>query len=163
MTSRKLHTVLGTGACGAALFLALYAIPAWVSSPSNVQNVILSPTFWPYVLAGLTGITGLGLLATAWRGGLDDPPPTDEEEEGLGAWLRLAGLAAIMALTMLGLPTLGMVWTAMLAFVATAFLLRTRFPVAAVICAVAIPLILYAFFAHVAGVAIPQGEFVRLP
>ena len=26
-----------------------------------------------------------------------------------------------------------------------------------------VPLLLYAFFAHVAGVAIPQGNFVRLP
>mgnify|MGYP002064088503 CR=1 FL=1 len=29
--------------------------------------------------------------------------------------------------------------------------------------AIAIPLFLYAFFAHIAGVAVPQGEFIRLP
>jgi len=32
-----------------------------------------------------------------------------------------------------------------------------------VVCAVLIPLVLYVFFAHIAGVAIPQGDFVRLP
>jgi hypothetical protein len=56
-----------------------------------------------------------------------------------------------------------MVWTAMLAFAACACLFRTRHPIVAVICAVVVPLLLYAFFAHVAGVAIPQGAFVRLP
>lgn len=79
------------------------------------------------------------------------------------SWLRLAGLALIMILTMLALPQLGMVWTAMIVFIATALLFKTRHPVIAVICAIVIPLLLYAFFAHVAGISIPQGNFVRLP
>ena len=29
--------------------------------------------------------------------------------------------------------------------------------------AIVLPLVLYAFFAHIAGVAVPQGEFIRLP
>ena len=70
---------------------------------------------------------------------------------------------AIMIVTMLLLPLLGMVWTSMAVFVATAFLMRTRHPLTAMACAILVPLVLYAFFAHVAGVAIPQGEFVRLP
>jgi len=51
----------------------------------------------------------------------------------------------------------------MLAFLATAFLVRTSHPKTAVICALCVPLVLYVFFAHVATVAIPQGNFVRLP
>ena len=61
------------------------------------------------------------------------------------------------------MPWLGMVWTSMLAFVALAFLVKTRHPATAFICAIVVPLVLYAFFAHVASVAIPQGELVRLP
>ena len=80
-----------------------------------------------------------------------------------GAWMRLAMLGGLMLATVLILSILGMVWTSMLLFAATALLFRTRHPVAAVICAVAIPLVLYAFFAHVAGVAVPQGDFARLP
>ncbi len=79
------------------------------------------------------------------------------------AWLRLAGLAVIMVLTMFALPRLGMVWTSMIVFMAAALLFKTRHPIVAVICAVIIPLLLYAFFAHVAGISIPQGNFVRLP
>lgn len=163
MTNRSVQLQLGIGACIASLFLIFVAIPGWVASPSNVRNIILSPLFWPYVLAGMTGLAGLGLLAVGWFSEEDGVPLNDSAENPRAAWLRLLGLGAIMIVTMLLLPRIGMVWTSMLAFVATAFTVRTRHPIAAVICAIVIPLVLYAFFAHVAGVAIPQGNFVRLP
>ncbi len=163
MTQRQVQMRLGIGALLAALFLALYAIPAWVSSPSNVGNVILSPLFWPYALAGLTGLTGAGLLLSGLRSERDGASLERPDEEGAAAWRRLGVMAAIMGLTMVLLPRLGMVLTSMLVFAGTAFLVRTRHPVTAVICAVAVPVVLYAFFAHVAGVAIPQGDYLRLP
>lgn len=165
MSQKSLHVRLGIVVSLLALFLVSYAIPSFVFSPSNVGNIILSPLFWPYVLAGLTGIVGLSLLANAFLSA-EDTPFEDEETaqaDGSAPWLRLGALALIMVLVMVALPRLGMVWTAMLAFAACAFLFRTRHPIAAVVCAVIIPLLLYAFFAHVAGVAIPQGDFVRLP
>ncbi len=165
MSQKSLHLRLGIAASLFALFLVLFAIPTFVFAPSNIGNIILSPKFWPYVLAGLTGIIGLSLLANAVTAA-EDTPFEDEETvhpEGSAPWMRLGALAVIMVLVMFGLPRLGMVWTAMLAFAACAFLFRTRHPVAALVCAVIVPLLLYAFFAHVAGVAIPQGNFVRLP
>lgn len=159
MSFSDLNTRLGIAALAAAAFLALVAIPQWVYSPSNVQNIILSPTFWPYILTALLALTGLGLLVTPTNP--DQAPPDDLAR--LSPWLRLGGLAVIMIVTMISLPRLGMVWTSMLAFVVTALMFRTRYPKTAAVCAVLIPLILYAFFAHVAGVAIPQGELVRLP
>lgn len=163
MTQRQVQLRLGIGAVLAAAFLALFAIPHWVSSPSNVRNIILSPLFWPYTLAGFTALTGGGLIFSGLRQTAVGEAVNDPIDDAPAAWLRLAGMAVIMGLTMLALPRLGMVLTSMLIFVATAFLVRTRHPVTAVVCAVVIPLALYAFFAHVAGVAIPQGNFVRLP
>lgn len=154
---------LGIGAILAALFLILYAIPNWVSSPSNVRNIVLSPLFWPYILGGLTGLVGLGLLLAGRQrmgGGAPVNKPIDDPRQGM---LRLAAMAVLMVASFRVMPWLGLVWTSMLAFVALAFLVRTRHPAAAVVCAVVVPLILYAFFAHVASVAIPQGELVRLP
>ncbi|SDE07533.1 tripartite tricarboxylate transporter TctB family protein [Limimaricola pyoseonensis] len=163
MNNRQTQTRLGLGAVIFSLLLAGLAIPRWVSSPSNVPNIVLSPLFWPYVLAGLTGLTGLGLLASrAFQD--DDPtpinPPIDDPRRGA---LRLAGMALLMVVAMGLMSWLGMVWTCMGLLLATALLVRTRHPRAAMICAVAAPLLLYAFFAHVAGVAIPQGQLVRLP
>ncbi|WP_300035124.1 tripartite tricarboxylate transporter TctB family protein [uncultured Roseobacter sp.] len=163
MTEWQVQMRLGLGAIAAALFLVLWAIPQWVSSPSNVQKIILSPLFWPFALAGFTGLVGLGLVLGGLRMTDDGNPVNEPTQDAGAAWMRLLGMAVIMALTMFLLPRLGMVLTSMLVFVATAFLVRTRHPVTAVVCAVIIPLVLYAFFAHVAGVAIPQGNFLRLP
>ena len=162
MSPKTIQHRLGLGACIVALFLALVAIPTWVSSPSNVPNIVLAPTFWPYVLTALTGFSGLGLILAARRAS-PEVDAADADAPRDGAWGRLAGLALIMIVTMFALPRLGMVWTTMLVFIVTALLFRTRHPITALICAVVIPLALYLFFAHVAGVAIPQGNFVRLP
>lgn len=152
---------VGIAAIAAAVFLLLVAIPYWVTSPSNVRNIVLSPTFWPQILAGLLAAAGGGLLLSALRAA-----PRDDETlivEVKGGPARLAGMAVLMVGYFLLIPLLGMVWTSMLAFGATAMLVHTRHPLAAAISAVVIPLLLYAFFAHVAGVSIPQGELVRLP
>lgn len=163
MSLNDLNFRLGLVALAAAAFLALVAIPNWVFSPSNVGNIILSPAFWPYVLSGFLAITGIGLLLSpAGDGGAQDIEDEIDTGEVL-PWLRLLAMAAIMGATMYALPRLGMVWTSMAAFLLTALMFRTRYPVTALVCAIAIPLVLYAFFAHVAGVAIPQGDFVRLP
>ncbi|MFO6465140.1 tripartite tricarboxylate transporter TctB family protein [Jannaschia sp. KMU-145] len=153
---------LGVGAVAVAALLLFYAIPGWVSSPSNVRNIVLSPLFWPNALAILTALIGLSLIATAWRQPSEPAPAPDVDDRG-AAMLRLAGAAVVMVLTFLALPRLGLVWTAMLTFVALALLVRTKHPVWALASAVVVPLVLYLFFAKVAGVAIPQGLFVRLP
>lgn len=163
MTERKLQLQLGIFALLASGFLIFHAIPSWVSSPSNVRNIVLSPLFWPYALAGFTALTGLGLIAAGYRGTDTDEPLNPPIPDRRAGWVRLFVMAGIMGATMVLLPLLGMVLTSMLVFAATAFLVRTRHPRTAVICAVVIPLLLYAFFAHVAGVAIPQGEILRLP
>lgn len=164
MTNRSVQLQLGIVAIVAALFLIFVLIPYRVSSPSNVSNIILSPVFWPYTLAGFTLLTGLGMVGTTLLSTHHDPTPlNDPIDDSQAAWLRLAGVAVLMIVTMFALPRLGMVGTTMLAFAALAFLIRTRHPRTALICAVVIPLVLYLFFAHVAGVAIPQGDYVRLP
>lgn len=163
MNDRAGKIQLGIGAIVAAVLFVAVVIPNFVSAPSNVPNVILSPRFWPNAIALFTGLTGIGLLLTALRHPEDErETPVDVDHRGM-ALLRLSGVAVVMLATVYAMPRLGLVWTTMVAFIAVAFLVRTHHPVSAVISAVAIPLLLYAFFAHVAGVAIPQGEIVRLP
>lgn len=163
MTQRSVQLNLGLAALFGAAFLVVYAIPVWVSSPSNVGNIILSPLFWPYALAGFTALTGAGLVVAGLRTPAGGAPLNSPAAEPASAWGRLAAMAVLMGLTMFLLPRLGMVLTSMLLFVSTAFLVKTRHPVTAIVCAVVIPLVLYVFFAHVAGVAIPQGNVLRLP
>lgn len=151
---------LGLGALATALLLGFYAIPTWVSAPANIKNIILSPTFWPYVLTALLGMVSFALVITAWRSKESNITTVESEPK---AWFRLLALAVIMLLTMFALPRLGMVLTTVILFAATAFLFKTRHPVIALVCALVFPFVLYLFFAHVAGVAIPQGNYIRLP
>ncbi len=72
-------------------------------------------------------------------------------------------MTVILVVYLAAVPWIGLVWASIPAFIAVAFLIQTRHPKTAVIAAILVPLVLYAFFAHVAGVAVPQGEFVRLP
>ncbi|GMG84858.1 hypothetical protein LNKW23_40740 [Paralimibaculum aggregatum] len=161
--TRTTHRQIGIAAILFAAFLTLAGIPYGVTAPDNIRNIVLSPLFWPYALAGLLALGGAGLLLAS-RG---LPSAAEAEAPGTGwrpgAGLRLAIAAVIMVLLVAFAETVGLVWAAMPAFLAFAFLVRTRHPVAATIAAIAAPLALYAFFAHVAGVAIPQGIFVRLP
>lgn len=163
MQDRRIQMQLGAGAMAASAFLLLIAIPTWVSSPSNVSNIILSPLFWPNTLAILTGMIGLGMILTSRNKPVPAGARTTDVEDRRAAFLRLAVSALIMVATMFALPRLGMVWTAMLVFASVAALVRTSHPRTALISAVLVPLFLYVFFAHVAGVAIPQGNYVRLP
>ena len=163
MEDRSIQIQLGIGAIAASVFLIAVAIPFWVSSPSNVPNIILSPLFWPNVLAALTGLIGAGLIVTSITQPKPEAPAASDVADRPAAFTRLAVMAVIMVASVLVMPRLGLVWTAMATFAATAFLVRTKHPRSALVCAVLIPLVLYVFFAHIAGVAVPQGDFVRLP
>lgn len=157
----KSEAQVGIAAIVMAAFLLLVGIPYGVAKPSNIRNIVLSPTFWPQILAGLLALAGIGLLITA-----RSSEPREFEGSLLdvgGGVSRLAGVAILMGAYYWLIPLLGMVWASMLAFGGVAALVQTRHPLAAAASAVVIPLLLYAFFAHVATVAVPQGEFVRLP
>jgi len=164
LNDRQLNFRLGGLALAICLLLVFFLIPNYVSSPSNVEKLILSPLFWPYTLAGLTGLSGLGLLITAWRSDSEPAAPDSADPQSRsGGFVRLVVAAALMVATMLLLHSLGLVLTAMLLFIALAYVVQAKHKKTAWLCAIIVPLVLYAFFAHVAGVAIPQGDFLRLP
>jgi hypothetical protein len=153
----------GVGVCALGLVLALLAVPDGIVTPKNVRIAVLSPAFWPNILAWLLAMLGLVLaVRAAHRPGaaLAGPAGPPRRKGGLA---RLAALAAGVVLFCLFATTLGLVWAAVLLFAGTVLLTGTDHRVAAVMVILLLPLALYAFFAHVAGVPIPQGAFVRLP
>ncbi len=163
MSMRAIQFRLGMGAIILSVFLIFYGIPNWVTAPANVPRIVLSPVFWPMVLSVILAMVGVGLIFAASR--CDKPTGTYRENyiNRLSEYGRLALLAALMVATVYALPRLGLVWTSMLSIVAIALLVRSRHLGTVLLCAVIVPLVLYFFFAHIAGVAIPQGNFLRLP
>lgn len=164
MSIRTIQFRLGIGTMICSAFLIFYAIPNWVSAPANVPKIVLSPVFWPMVLAVILAMVGVGLLASARK--FDKSTDSSRENPATDRFYqygRLAALAVLMVATLFALPRLGLVWTSMLTIVALALLIHSRHRITVVLCAIIVPLVLYGFFAHVAGVAIPQGNYVRLP
>lgn len=160
----RTQTAIGICAIIFAVFTYFIAIPFGVSTPSNVPNIVLSPLFWPNIIAALTGLVGLGLILTAKTKIMSiagDEPPFDFSASG--GWQRLGIFALLLIIYMASISRLGIVWSSMLAFISLALLIKTNQKITALIVAVVMPLALYAFFAHVAGIALPQGLFVRLP
>lgn len=162
MTFRNDQLKIGIAAILFAVFLLVVAIPYGVTSPSNVGNVILSPVFWPNVLSGALALTGVGMVFMSWRPSSSDDNEVKQDVIS-GAWIRLGLMALLLVCYVWMIPYVGMVWASIPAFIATAALIRTSKPKTTCIVAIIAPLVLYAFFAHVAGVSIPQGEFLRLP
>ncbi|HUF56157.1 MAG TPA: tripartite tricarboxylate transporter TctB family protein [Thermohalobaculum sp.] len=158
----KTEFQVGAASVAIGIFLLVVGIPYGISSPSNVPKIVLSPVFWPQILAGALILIGIGLLISA-----PGAPRFPEQETTIfnkeGGINRLALMALTMVVYAWAIDVIGMVWASMIVFAIVAFLVKTRHPYPALAAAVVVPLALYAFFNHVASVSIPQGDFVRLP
>lgn len=163
MLSRRDEVLIGLGVMTLAALVLWWLIPAYVAIPRRVPNPALSPSFWPRIIA--SGMLLCGALLTL-RAAIAPPPP-DRIAESL--WisrdegLRLAALVAILTGTYFALPVLGMVWACMIAFLLLVLMTGRKHLGWGIVTAVVLPLLLYLFFSKVAGIAIPQGQFVRLP
>ena len=162
---------LGVGLTAFALVLLLVLIPHGISRPGTIRVAVLSPTFWPNIIGWGILIGGLALvLQNLAKRGAPAAESTDAErlepEPEAGSaqpWLRLGALAVMMAAYFVLLDRLGMVIASTLAFLTVAAIVRARRRLAVALTAVLLPLAVYAFFNHVAGVPIPQGRLLRLP
>lgn len=159
---------LGIGTIAFGVMLLTFAIPSFVSSPSNVPALVLAPTFWPTIVAYLILVLGAALVASRAFGssdaGLDETSRvTETRDEVIYGWGRLLAMAVLMVGLVVAIPILGMVLASAIAFALFAVIVVTPRPLTSIIVAVVLPLALYAFFSHVAGVSVPQGRFLTLP
>jgi hypothetical protein len=154
---------LGVGVIAFGAFLFLVLIPVGVTSPGNVRIAVLSPTIWPNILAFLLMLIGGLMTLRALIAGPEKPREPNAADNGWRPWARIAATGALMAALFLSLPVLGMPIVTGLMLLAYAVLVRAGRPVATVLTAILLPLMIYGFFSKIAGVPIPQGQLVRLP
>ncbi len=163
MLARRDEIIVGIVILCFGVLLLTVLIPNYVEVPRRVRLLALAPYFWPNIIGALLVLCG-GLLAVR---AYFAPPTPPEQTESLAISqpeaLRLAGTLLLLVATLFALPRLGMVWTTMITFVAMVLLTGGKRLVWAIVVAVLLPLVLYIFFYKIAGVAIPQGRFVRLP
>lgn len=159
---------LGIGTIVFGVILLVYAIPEFISAPSNVRKLVLSPLLWPTIVAWLIILLGGGLIASHYLtppqdASQIDPSLLGTREDQLFGWARLGASAVIMTGLIVTTPYLGMVIASGLAFVLFSIVIMSPRPILSLVVAVVLPIVLYFFFAHVAGVSIPQGRFLSLP
>ncbi|MCB2055262.1 MAG: tripartite tricarboxylate transporter TctB family protein [Geminicoccaceae bacterium] len=162
---RDFNLGLGVAAFGAALVLLI--IPQGVVVPKGVRSAVLSPSFWPYAIAGFLLLGGI-LLAVQSRlasaGAPDVEGDEGEEERQAEPWLRLAASVVLLSLYYLAVQPLGMVVASMLAVLAFGTLAgATRRPIWLVVTALVLPLLLYGFFYEVASLPVPTGRWIHFP
>ncbi len=163
MLSRRDEMFIGLGVMLLAAMTLWWLIPNYIVIPRRVPNPALSPAFWPTIIGWVMLVCGLALAVHAY---FAPSPPAETTEKLLPTQteaLRILATVGILVATYLALPVLGMVWTCMLVYVALVLLTGGQKIGWGVVIAILLPLILYAFFAKIAGVAIPQGQIVRLP
>ena len=147
-----------------AAALAALVIPDWVITPENVAILVLSPDFWPYIIAGLLALGGVALLLQYWFVTRAVVAAEDAEEPAPpGGIMRILLVAILMALYYVVMHYIGMVWSSVIAYMAYMGIIGLPRKAMATAIAILLPIALYAFFAHVAGVPIPQADFLQLP
>lgn len=163
MLSRRDEILVGLGVTLMAALTLWWLIPTYIAIPRRVPIKALSPAFWPTVIGWVMLICGVALTV---RAALAPAPPdviTDDLSVPRAEAARLGALVVMLIAVYFALPVVGMVWSSMLIFVLLVFLTGSKHRLVGVIAGILLPLLLYFFFTKVAGVAIPQGQIVRLP
>ena len=154
--------LIGVGVALLGFLIFSVLIPWGIDQPGNIEHAALAPDFWPQIIAAV--MMALGALQ-AFR-----PAPDDEDDDPGGEvsvrWLhRLPGLALALG-SLFGfyvlIPTLGMVVPGMAVILGLMVFGGERRWLLAATVAAGVPLLLYAFFVHVASIPIPLGVFETL-
>ena len=162
MLSRRIEFVLSASVVLFGLFLWFVAVPHGIVTPSSMRSILLSPAFWPTILAIALTASGI-LLAFAQMRRRSEDMGEDVEPFARSETMRLVGFVALAALYFEAISWIGMVLASVRAFALFVFLTGAPNKIIGLVAALVLPILLFAFFYHVAGVNIPQSDFLRLP
>lgn len=176
---RQQSVIVGLFSLVLGLLLHFWLIPNYISVPSNMARLVLSPAFWPEILAAMIVLAGVFVLVGAFRqpakpNSQDLAANLTEDQQGSNvssplqevsqpSLIRLLAFVTAMALYAKYLDYLGMALASILMLLISFYLLGEKRIGLVLSVSIVLPLVLYAFFLHVAGVSIPQGEIIRLP
>lgn len=163
MLSRRAEVITGLGIMLMAAMVLWWIVPTYVVTPKRVPFKALSPAFWPNIIGWIMLACGAILALRAFFAKPVPEAVADDITISRNEGVRLLAVGAILLGMFLLLPVIGMVWSCMAGFFLLVLMSAGRNLIWGIIAAVLLPLILYVFFTKVAGVAIPQGQIVRLP
>ena len=169
MTYRDLWLGAGLAVLSALLYLVI--IPAGVTVPASMRSPVLSPAFWPNIVAlFLLAMSTLLFLRAAftWRRGemvahksadIED----EEERSGFNGQARAVAVIALMFLYYWLILKIGLVPASMIALLTVGLTTSRPNVWLLIVAAPVLPMLLYLFFFKVANVPIPGGEWLVFP
>ncbi len=132
---------------------AAIVFPLGIFVPTRVAWTANSPGFFPHLLLLAAGVLGLLLLVQSLRArNLEAPSP----RAPLRIWTRAGVTAAIIAAYIASIMIVGLLVASILALAVALYHFGERRPFLLTSTAVAVPLLLWMFFVHVANVPMPR-------
>ncbi|MEM7177031.1 MAG: tripartite tricarboxylate transporter TctB family protein [Pseudomonadota bacterium] len=166
MSGETLRDVLVAALFGIlALAALLFLIPTGVQAPSTVEQAALSPDFWPKVIAWTTLVAaGLLLVETLGAARMSAPGPTEDPETSYDhsfvvGLLRALALIVVLFIYSMTLERYGIVVPSIVLLPLIMLFFGERNPLTIGVLSLVLPLALYGFFRHAAGISIPLGVF----
>ena len=137
---------------GAALLTIL--IPTGIDEPKKVKFAVMSPSYYPRIVAILMVLVGLAVAIGGAKRQAEIAVPEVIDFASIG---KVAAVFAIFLAAAYALPHAGFVLTCTIALVALMTLAGERNLVIVVLVALLLPACLHLFFTKVANVPIPGG------
>ncbi|MFT5505817.1 MAG: putative tricarboxylic transport membrane protein [Gammaproteobacteria bacterium] len=154
--------IVGSGVLVIGLVLFFGLIPIGIDSPSNLDHITLFPDFWPRIISAIFALTGFIILVKPGA-----PPTNTEDDIDPSSWSSRIPRLVIVLSTLFAfyflIEYLGMVVPGILVIFGMMWFAGERRYILMGSIAVAVPVMLYVFFVHVANIPIPLGlfEFLR--
>ena len=136
------------------LLLITYLIPAGVVEPKKVKFAVLSPSYYPRIVAIAMSIIGLAIIIGAVRA-----KPNDDAllAFNINAAFKVCIVFIVLFATAYALPDAGFVLATMVALAVMMMLAGERNPLVIAAVAILLPIFLHFFFSKVANIPIPGG------
>ncbi len=136
------------------LLVLLVLIPIGVDEPKKVPFVVLSPSYYPRIIAIAMTIVGLAVTARAVTTASND---RNLKMPRIDAVIKVVIVFAVLAVLSVILPSTGFVLGSFLALTALLLLAGERNPITIGLVAILLPIGLYLFFTKLANIPIPGG------
>lgn len=149
----RTDVLIGAACACLGLVLALAVVPAFVRAPSPPRPIAMAPWFLPSAAAWMMVASGAALVVAATR------RPRDRGGEGGGEPWGLLRVGTALAAYAALMPLLGAMTTGILVTTALAGTSEGVSPGRAVAVGVAIPVLSWLLFTHLAGTPLPRGPW----
>ncbi|MEB8431746.1 tripartite tricarboxylate transporter TctB family protein [Cocleimonas sp. KMM 6892] len=145
------------------VFTYFVLIPHGIKVPKNLDNIMLSPAFWPTIITAVISLMGVLLMIPERIKPETDGKGDHEDDENRTPWKTRIPRLMVITVVLFGfyffIEQLGMVVPGIIIIFFLMVFAGYRRWWLMVMLSILVPVILYLFFVNVANIPIPLGVF----